>query len=283
MYTRGFWNFQFRTAPSHAERARYFSTSKSGLWCIPKKPELLVSTTTLYPFLSHGPTIARGGQVHRTIFSTRIKGWFKKRERKIPTNEEIYPFLRSFQLSLRFSSFRHTLQSRSHFSQDSLIYHPPPLETYFPTLNVPPSPNSVPLHPLSARSFPPPLTILTLFPPPLDRRPSSLFLFPVRAFHHSPSLSRSYSPRSLFREHHLHNPPALPSRARPALSTGPIIFIANRLIRPLHFRVISFTWKLVHVNPTRSWRHRPPHYYSLCYLATPVIASPLPLCLHREN
>lgn len=95
MYTRGFWNFQFRTAPSHTERARYFSTSRSGLWCIPKKPELLVSTTTLYPFLSHGPTIARGGQVHRTIFSTRIKGWFKKRERKIPTNEEIYPFLRS--------------------------------------------------------------------------------------------------------------------------------------------------------------------------------------------
>lgn len=85
-------------------------------------------------------------------------------------------------MSLRFSSFRHTLQSRSHFSQDSLIYHPPPLETYFPTLNVPPSPNSVPLHPLSARSFPPPLTILTLFPPPLDRRPPPSFSFPCVPF-----------------------------------------------------------------------------------------------------
>lgn len=124
-------------------------------------------------------------------------------------------------MSLRFSSFRHTLQSRSHFSQDSLIYHPPPLETYFPTLNVPPSPNSVSLHPLSARSFPPPLTILTLFPPPLDRRPPPSFSFPCVPFiirHPCPTPTHPgvcfesttcTTPRRFRRARGLHFPPAL--------------------------------------------------------------------------
>ena len=220
MYTRGFWNFQFRTAPSHAERARYFSTSRSGLWCIPKKPELLVSTTTLYPFLSHGPTIARGGQVHRTIFSTRIKGWFKKRERKIPTNEEIYPFLRSLLPVLcpldlaRFVTHCNRVPT-SRKTRWFITLPPSKLISRLSTCR------HHPTRCLSARSFPPPLTILTLFPPPLDRRPPPSFSFPCVPFiirHPCPTPTHPgvcfesttcTTPRRFRRARGLHFPPAL--------------------------------------------------------------------------
>lgn len=222
--------------------------------------------------------------MHRTIVATRIKGWSqKKKRRKVPTNERSIPFLDPFRCPLDLPRFVTRCTAIAFSLLARLVdLSPSPPRNLFPDSQRAAITQLRASPPSFCSLFPPPLTILTLFSPlpwidaplSLSRACLSSFAVPVPLLLLLPDCFESTTCTT----------PRRFRRARPALSTGPIIFIANRLIRPLHFRVISFTWKLVHVNPTRSWRHRPPVLsLSLAVpLPRPVIASP-PFVPHREN
>lgn len=115
--------------------------------------------------------------------------------------------------------------------------------------------------------FPPPLSILTLFYPDRRRSPSISVVFPVRRL-------CSSSCRSCF-EHHLKQTPPGACVARPALSSGPIIFIANRLIRPLHFVLSRSRGSLFETRRDRDVIYS----FSLLYVASRLTR----FLLYREN
>lgn len=115
--------------------------------------------------------------------------------------------------------------------------------------------------------FPPPLSILTLFYPDRRRLPLSLpsFPFDVSVLLHAEAVSSTTWSK----------PPPGACVARPALSSGPIIFIANRLIRPLHFVLSRSRGSLFETRRDRDVIYS----FSLLYVASRLTR----FLLYREN
>lgn len=219
-----------------------------------------VSATTLYPFLSPPTRLARYYRKRRSSASNDRCNSHKRlvsKKTKKSSNQREIPFLDPFRCPLDLPRFvtRCTAIAFSLLARLADLSPSPP-RNLFPDSQRAAITQLRASPPSFCSLFPPPLTILTLFSPlpwidaplSLSRACLSSLAVPVPLLLLLPDCFESTTCTT----------PRRFRRARPALSTGPIIFIANRLIRPLHFRVISFTWKLVHVNPTRSWRHRPP-------------------------
>lgn len=150
--------------------------------------------------------------MHRTIVATRIKGWSQKKRRKVPTNERSIPFLDPFRCPLDLPRFvtRCTAIAFSLLARLADLSPSPPRNLF---------PDSQRAAITQLRASPLFLLALsaathhsyTFLSSPLDRRPS--FSFPCVPFiTRRPCPTPTLTP-GLFREHHLHNPPALPSRA----------------------------------------------------------------------
>lgn len=176
-----------------------------------------VSATTLYPFLSPPTRLARYYRKRRSSASNdrcnSHKRLVSKKTKKSSNQREIYPFPRSFPLSLRFTSFRYTLYGNrvltSRKTRWFITLSPSKLISRLSTCRHHPTPclSTLFLLALSAATH----HSYTFLSSPLDRRPS--FSFPCVPFiTRRPCPTPTLTP-GLFREHHLHNPPALPSRA----------------------------------------------------------------------